>query len=96
MSCSLTPRSANAYQAEESEKWIGEWIAQRGIREELVLATKFTGGFQGYPGAPGKIKVNTAGNSAKSLYYSVEASLKKLQTSYLDLVRFILALPVQL
>ena len=29
---------------------------------------------------------NFGGNSAKSLHVSVEASLKKLQTSYIDLV----------
>lgn len=29
---------------------------------------------------------NFAGNSAKSLHVSVDASLKKLQTSYIDLV----------
>ncbi|PYH42446.1 aryl-alcohol dehydrogenase [Aspergillus saccharolyticus JOP 1030-1] len=36
--------TANNYQNEESERWIGEWMAARGgIRDHLVLATKYTG-----------------------------------------------------
>lgn len=30
--------------------------------------------------------INSTGNGSKSLHLSVEASLKKLQTSYIDLV----------
>ena len=33
-----------------------------------------------------KQKVNYTGNNAKSLHISVEASLKKLRTSYIDLL----------
>ena len=31
------------YQAGESEQWIGEWMEERGVRDEMILATKFTG-----------------------------------------------------
>jgi len=34
--------TANNYQNEESEKWIGEWMEERGNRDRIVLATKFT------------------------------------------------------
>ncbi|CAG8181568.1 unnamed protein product [Penicillium olsonii] len=34
--------TANNYQNEESEKWIGEWISQKQNRDEIVLATKFS------------------------------------------------------
>ena len=31
------------YQFGESEQWIGEWMEKRYVRDEMVLATKFTG-----------------------------------------------------
>ena len=59
--------------------------ALTGIRDQLCLATKFTSGFK-RPGDGSKIAVNFQGNSIKSMRLSVEASLKKLQTSYIDLL----------
>lgn len=76
---------ANGYQAEESETWLGEWMTKTGRRDELVLATKYTAGYKNFT-EPERIQVNYGGSSAKSLHVSVEASLKKLQTSYIDLV----------
>lgn len=32
--------TANNYQNQESEKWIGEWMAARGNRNDMVIATK--------------------------------------------------------
>lgn len=77
--------TANGYQAEESETWIGEWLAKTGRRDEMVIATKYTSTFKAYQGDK-ILQSNFGGNSAKSLHVSVEASLKKLQTSYIDLV----------
>lgn len=54
-------------------------------RDEMVVATKFTTGFRGSH-APEKLKSNFQGNHAKSLRLSVDASLKKLQTEYIDLL----------
>lgn len=31
--------TANGYQAEESETWLGEWLAKTGRRDEMVIAT---------------------------------------------------------
>ena len=76
---------ANGYQNEESEMWVGEWMAKRGVRDEMVVATKYTSPFKG--NGDGKMRSNYGGNSAKSMHVSVEASLKKLQTDYIDLVR---------
>jgi aryl-alcohol dehydrogenase-like predicted oxidoreductase len=77
---------ANNYQGEESEAWIGDWMEERGLRDEMVIATKYT---TCYP-APGpkapKILANYQGQHTKSLHLSVEASLKKLKTSYIDLL----------
>lgn len=75
--------TANDYQGGESETWVGEWMAKRQNRDEMVLATKFT---MFWPSDDKPIRSNYQGNHAKSLRISLEASLKKLQTSYLDLL----------
>lgn len=54
-------------------------------RDEMVLATKFTTGYRTV-GAHEKIKSNFQGNHSKSLRVSVNASLKKLKTDYIDLL----------
>ena len=75
--------TANNYQMEETEIWLGEWMGSRQNRDQIVLATKFT---SPYTSAPVKLKQNYTGNHSKSLHISLEASLKKLQTSYIDLL----------
>ena len=75
--------TASNYQAEETEKWLGEWMESRQNRDQIVLATKFT---SYYPSEPVAVKSNYLGNSSKSLRISLEASLKKLQTNYIDLL----------
>lgn len=75
--------TSNNYQSEETEKWLGEWMESRQNRDQIVLATKFT---SLYPSEQVTIKSNYTGNHSKSLRVSLEASLKKLQTSYIDLL----------
>ncbi|EMC96270.1 hypothetical protein BAUCODRAFT_122290 [Baudoinia panamericana UAMH 10762] len=77
--------TANNYQAGESESWLGEWMQKRNNRDDIVLATKFTIGFRPQD-APEKLQSNFQGNHSKSLRLSVEHSLKKLQTTYVDLL----------
>ncbi|KAL9533543.1 Norsolorinic acid reductase [Sphaerulina musiva] len=76
----------NSYQAEESETWIGEWMKAKNNRDEMVIATKFTTGFRTGSEATEKIKSNFQGNHSKSLRVSLNASLRKLQTDYVDLL----------
>ena len=76
--------TANFYQGEDSEKWVGEWMTMRNNRDEMVLATKYTMGYKMF--GPAKIKSNYQGNHTKSLRLSVDASLKKLNTDYIDLL----------
>ncbi|KAJ5528877.1 hypothetical protein N7527_002270 [Penicillium freii] len=76
--------TANNYQAEESEKWLGEWMEVRGVRDQIVLATKYTSPYRIHN--PSEIQANFIGNNAKSLKLSVDASLKKLKTDYIDLL----------
>ena len=50
----------------------------KGHRERIVLATKYTNTVT--TGDP-----NAGGNHRKSMFQAVEASLKRLQTDYIDL-----------
>ncbi|GKZ19788.1 hypothetical protein AbraIFM66951_010795 [Aspergillus brasiliensis] len=78
--------TANNYQFEESEKWIGEWMAARGNRDQMVIATKYTTGFRTAHRDTEPLQSNFVGNSMKSMRVSVDRSLKKLQTDYIDLL----------
>jgi aryl-alcohol dehydrogenase-like predicted oxidoreductase len=60
-------------------------MAKRGNRDQMVIATKYTTAYRGGHGGK-EILANTSGNGSKSLHTSVEASLKKLQTTYIDLL----------
>jgi len=73
--------TANGYQDEQSEEWIGEWMELRKNREELIIMTKFTSPF-----GKAKNKVNFTGNSIKSMRVSLDASLRKLRTPYVDVL----------
>ncbi|KAH7017288.1 NADP-dependent oxidoreductase domain-containing protein [Ilyonectria destructans] len=77
--------TANNYQFEDSERWVGEWMKKRGVRDEIVLATKYTTNFRGGPNAT-HIMSNFQGNGTKSLLTSVNNSLRNLQTEYIDLL----------
>src|ERR1051325_11389460 len=68
--------TANLYTNGESESFLGEFM--KGHRESVVLATKYTNA------APGT-DPNAAGNQRKNMLQAVEASLKRLQTDYIDL-----------
>ena len=78
--------TSNNYQSEQSEKWIGEWMAARGLRDQMVVATKFTTCYTNYRGHGDIIHSNFGGNGSKSLHISLRDSLKKLQTDYLDVL----------
>lgn len=77
--------TANNYQNETSEQFIGEWMEKRQIRDQLVIATKYT---TYYKKGDLNIKQPVAyvGNNAKSLHISVGESLKKLRTDYIDIL----------
>ncbi|RPA76316.1 norsolorinic acid reductase [Ascobolus immersus RN42] len=78
--------TANNYQNEQSEKWIGEWMESRKCRDEMVIATKYTTYYPAGGDRDVKLKINFQGNDAKSLRLSVDDSLKKLKTDYIDLL----------
>ncbi|KAJ7124062.1 Aldo/keto reductase [Mycena crocata] len=76
--------TANNYQNESSEMFIGEWMESRGIRDQMVIATKYSFNFK-LASTDIKYKINYHGNNSKSMHLSVEASLKKLRTAYIDI-----------
>ena len=78
--------SANNYQDDESELWIGEWMKERGNRDEMVIATKFTSNYVGHKKGKGLGSVNSSGNHKRSLHVSLRDSLKKLQTEWVDIL----------
>ena len=68
--------TANKYTEGTSEKYIGEFIADD--RDRFVLATKYTSNTR--RGDP-----NAGGNHRKNMLQSLEASLRRLNTHYIDL-----------
>ncbi|KAK9390168.1 NADP-dependent oxidoreductase domain-containing protein [Lipomyces mesembrius] len=77
--------TANNYQDEQSETWLGEWMSERKNRDQLVIATKFTTEYKAYKLGKGKTP-NHCGNHKRSLHMSVRDSLKKLQTDWIDIL----------
>jgi aryl-alcohol dehydrogenase-like predicted oxidoreductase len=68
--------TANIYTKGTSERFLGGFIAAD--REKYVVATK-------YSLYENQTNVNASGNSRKNMMASVEASLKRLNTDYIDL-----------
>ncbi len=68
--------TADLYTNGTSERFLGEFMATD--RERIVLATKYTN-------SAGGTDPNAAGNHRKNMMQSVEASLKRLKTDYIDL-----------
>ncbi|KAJ5832715.1 Aldo/keto reductase [Penicillium riverlandense] len=77
--------TANSYQNEQSEQWIGEWIQARNNRDSLVLATKFSMDYRSHVLGKGTPAANFAGNSRRSIHVGIRDSLKKLRTDYIDI-----------
>src|SRR5689334_9563968 len=70
--------TADAYTGGKSEELVGKFIADRSLRDRVVLATKST--FNTDPGNP-----NGGGNGRKHVYRALEGSLRRLHTDYIDL-----------
>jgi aryl-alcohol dehydrogenase-like predicted oxidoreductase len=70
--------TANIYKLGTSEKIIGEYISQRD-RDYWVLATK-------YSLKDNQTNPNASGNNRKNMMRSVEESLKRLQTDFIDVL----------
>jgi aryl-alcohol dehydrogenase-like predicted oxidoreductase len=70
--------TADGYTMGHSEQLVGKFVAERKLRDNVVIATKFT--FNGQQGNP-----NAGGNGRKNIHRAIEGSLQRLQTDYVDL-----------
>ncbi|MBB2940840.1 aryl-alcohol dehydrogenase-like predicted oxidoreductase [Actinoplanes lutulentus] len=70
--------TADFYTAGESERILGRLIARSGLRDRLVLTSKFTNTVD--PADP-----NAGGNGRKHMIRALDDSLRRLGTDYLDL-----------
>lgn len=77
--------TASNYQDGSSEAFIGEWMQERGIRDQIVLATKYTNSTKRADPTI-KTQANYVGNNLKNLRISVANSLKLLNTDYIDIL----------
>lgn len=68
--------AADIYQSGESEKLLGEFLTAD--RDHFVVTTKFSLG-------AGRPRISSTGNSRKNIRTSVEASLRRLGTDYIDI-----------
>ncbi|RYF91134.1 MAG: aldo/keto reductase, partial [Caulobacteraceae bacterium] len=69
--------TADVYAGGRGEEMLGEIVAERGIRDQLVLATK-----SGFATGVGP---HAGGNGAKHIHAALDGSLRRLQTDYIDL-----------
>jgi len=68
--------TANSYTKGTSESFLGEFMQDH--RQSMVLATKYSTAARG-------TDPNASGNQRKNMMQTVEASLRRLQTDYIDL-----------
>jgi aryl-alcohol dehydrogenase-like predicted oxidoreductase len=69
--------TADVYAGGQSEAMLGRFVAERRMRDAIVLATK-----AGFATGTG---VHAGGSGATHLHRSLDASLRRLQTDYVDL-----------
>ena len=79
--------TSNRYQESQSEQWVGDFIQKE--RDFFVVGTKYSlgdgaGDFNGIGLPTNQKDPNNRGNHRKNLRRSVEASLKRLKTDYID------------
>ena len=71
------PLGGNELMVGSTEEIVGAWIKERNARERIVLATKCRGAMGSGP--------NEEGLSRKHIISACDASLRRLQTDYIDL-----------
>lgn len=69
--------TADIYSGGKSEEMLGLFVSETGARERIVLATKAGFGAGNF--------VHSGGNGAKHVHAALDASLRRLQTDYVDL-----------
>ncbi len=70
--------TADNYGSGRSEEMLGRWSGERGSRDRLVIATKFTWNLD-------RSNPNAGGNGRKNVMRAIDTSLRRLGTDYIDL-----------
>ena len=70
--------TADLYSGGRSEEMVGGFIADRSLRQRIVLATKSSFNRD-------KANPNAGGNGAKAVNDGIDSSLRRLRTDYIDL-----------
>jgi aryl-alcohol dehydrogenase-like predicted oxidoreductase len=70
--------TADLYTEGTSERFLGKFVSERGLRDQLVIATKYS--YNAQAGNP-----NAGGNHRKNFMRALDGSLKRLNTDYIDL-----------
>ncbi|MBB5696432.1 aldo/keto reductase [Muricoccus pecuniae] len=69
--------TADVYSGGRSEEMVGTFVAERGLRDRMVIATK-----SGFATGQG---FHQGGNGARHVHAAVERSLQRLRTDFIDL-----------
>ena len=69
--------TANSYNAGRSEEIVGRWLKRRGVRDGIVLSTKVRYAVGDDP--------NTVGLAPRVITREIDASLRRLDTDYVDI-----------
>jgi len=69
--------TADVYSGGRSEEMVGQFVAESGLRDQVVIATK-----SGFAAGQG---VHQGGNGARHIHAAVERSLRRLRTNFIDL-----------
>ncbi|MCO7515962.1 NADP(H)-dependent aldo-keto reductase [Pseudomonas guariconensis] len=77
-----TPTRAETWTT--TERYLGNWLAARGNRDKLVLASKIAGPARD-PAGQGHIRDGLSHHDRKNIVAALEGSLRRLRTDYLDL-----------
>lgn len=65
-----------------TEKWVGEWMSERG-RDKVLIATKVAGPAHGWFDPP--VREGNAAIDGHQIRKAIEGSLRRLKTDYIDL-----------
>jgi aryl-alcohol dehydrogenase-like predicted oxidoreductase len=70
--------TADVYSGGKGEELLGRFVVDAGLRDKMVIASKFT--FNPQEGNP-----NSGGNGRKNIYRAIDSSLRRLKMDYIDL-----------